>query len=131
VADETYVGGTPSNRHRSAPGATSKAGRGIEKTAIMSLIHARTGEVRSRVMPTVDSTNVAKVLSEHVNVGGSVLWTDEGSWFKPVGRQFLLHETVNHAQVIRPGFSGGYSVWFLRPQWAGPQRNGLPRLLPA
>jgi len=98
VADETYVGGTPANRHRSAPGATSKAGRGTEKTPIMSLIHARTGEVRSRVMPTVDSTNVAKVLSEHVNIGGSVLWTDEGSWFKPVGRQFLLHETVNHAQ---------------------------------
>ena len=97
VADEAYIGGEPKNRHRPA-GATHRRGMGTDKTPVLSLIHARTGEVRSRVVPKADSTNISKVLAEQVNEAASVLWTDEGSWYSPVGRQFLLHETVNHSE---------------------------------
>ena len=48
-------------------------------------------------MPRVDGTNLRKVMSEQVNMAGSVLWTDEGTWYNQIGKEFQAHETVNHS----------------------------------
>ena len=52
----------------------------------------------SRVVPRVDGTNLRKVMAEQVDMAGSTLWTDEGSWYGPIGREFLAHVTVNHSE---------------------------------
>ena len=52
-----------------------------DKTPVLSLIDADTGEVRSAVVPKVDGANLRKVMTEQVDMAGSVLWTDEGAWY--------------------------------------------------
>ena len=46
-----------------------------DKTPVLSLIDAETGEVRSAVVPKVDGTNLRKIISEQVNTA-SAPWTD-------------------------------------------------------
>lgn len=111
VADETWIGGEPRNRHGEAPHDRKRLDartyepitpgtkiRKTDKTPVLSLINAETGEVRSAVVPRVDGTNLRKVMAEQVDMGGSVLWTDDGSWYKAIGREFLDHEAVNHTE---------------------------------
>jgi transposase-like protein len=112
VADETWYGGDPNRMNKKThdrwegkdeepvrlePGA----GRPHQKTAktpVVSLINASTGEVRSAVVPNVDGHTLRKVIAEQVDMAGSELWTDEGAWYQPVGREFAAHRTVNHAE---------------------------------
>jgi len=104
VADETYVGGNISRmskktrerlvERRNAPGGLKG---GNAKTPILSLINANTGEVRSAVVPNVTGATLRKVMSEQVDMAGSVLWTDEGSWYEQLGEEFIAHNTVNHS----------------------------------
>ena len=51
IADETYIGGKPSNRHRHQPGQGGQSR--TDKTPILSLVSRETGEVRSTVIPDV------------------------------------------------------------------------------
>ena len=86
VADETFIGGKVSRMNRktrerlealrNAPGGLKT---GEAKTPVLSLINADTGEVRSRVVPNVTGANLRKVMSEHIDMSGSKLWTDEGA----------------------------------------------------
>ena len=92
VADETWIGGNPRNRHANRP----KSAAHTDKTPVLALINAETGEARSRVIPNVQSHTLSKFIGQQVDVAGSHLQTDEGSWYKPVGRWFASHETVNH-----------------------------------
>ena len=105
VADETFIGGNISRMNRktrdrlverrNAPGGI----RGTsEKTPVLSLINATTGEVRSRVVPNVTGANLRKVMSEHIDMAGSQLWTDEGTWYEQLGAEFIAHNTVNHSE---------------------------------
>jgi transposase-like protein len=107
VADETYVGGTPKKMNKGTRAInyklrmtpwTNRAHSGTAKAPVLSLINAETGEVRSRVVRRVDSHNLRKVIAEQVNMAGSKLWTDEGSWYLQIGQEFQAHETVNHSQ---------------------------------
>jgi len=107
VADETYIGGTPKKMNKPAKAVNYKLrmtpraqgyDRGTAKTAVLSLVDAETGEVRSRVVPRVDGHNLRKVMSEQVDMANSTLWTDEGSWYGQIGQEFQAHETVNHSQ---------------------------------
>ncbi len=74
VADETWIGGKPSNRHASAsnkpvpykPGEEHNAR--TDKTPVLSLINTTTGEVRSRVVPNVTGAVLAKVISSQVSM---------------------------------------------------------------
>ena len=86
VADETFIGGKVSRMNkqtrerltdrRNAPGGLKSA---TEKTPVVSLINAETGEVRSAVVANVDGTNLRKVMSEQIDMAGSELWTDKGA----------------------------------------------------
>ena len=104
VADETFIGGKVSRMNRktrerlverrNAPGGLKT---GEAKTPVLSLINADTGEVRSAVVPNVTGATLRKVMSEQVDMAGSVLWTDEGSWYEQLGDEFIAHNTVNHS----------------------------------
>jgi hypothetical protein len=91
-ADETYYGGDPKYRHampgpqaeRVVPGSTPKGRPGMGKTdkqPVLSIINMGSGEVRSFVVPNVQTATLRKVIAEHVDMPGSVLHTDSGNWY--------------------------------------------------
>jgi transposase-like protein len=116
VSDETYVGGEPGRMNtktrarweqlRSDPSAGDRFSHGSAKTPVLSLVNAVTGEVRSKVVPRVDGSNIRKVIAEQVDMANSALWTDEGSWYGPIGREFARHGTVNHNEKQYVGRGG-------------------------
>ncbi|MDQ1748169.1 MAG: hypothetical protein QOD07_2432 [Frankiaceae bacterium] len=91
IADETWVGGDPANRHGDGPGY----GR-TDKQPVMALIDYETREVRSRVIPDVTGRTLATVLRDEVEVKRSQLWTDESSSYRSIGEEFNSHHKVNH-----------------------------------
>lgn len=96
VADETWIGGQPSNRHAHR----RRGGRqGVtDKTPVLSLVDKETGEVRSRVVPDVTGPTLRKAIAEQVDMGRSVLHTDSAGQYLHLGREFRAHESVNHAE---------------------------------
>lgn len=94
VADETWIGGDPKNRHRKGVGTKGAT----DKTPVLTLVNAVTGEARSKVMPWVTHRTLHKVLSEQVDMAGSTLWTDQAQHYVPLSSQFRAHESVNHSK---------------------------------
>ena len=105
VADETWVGGDPGNRHAGQRASTPRYTK--EKTPVISIISKRTGEIRSQVIPNVTAATVSKVLNDNVDKLGSVLHTDSGTHYMTIGGRFARHETVNHSvgEYVRNGVS--------------------------
>jgi hypothetical protein len=68
------------------------------KTAVLSLIDTKTGEVRSEVGPNVSGANLARVIRENVDAITSQLHTDQWKGYLRIGEQFAAHKTVNHAE---------------------------------
>jgi transposase-like protein len=107
VADETFIGGKPKNRHRQGQARRRpEGGKGISgsaglsegrKVAVLTLIDKAAGEARSRVIPNVQGNTLAKAIAEQVNIAGSVLHTDAGMGYRDLGRQFIAHHTVDHS----------------------------------
>jgi transposase-like protein len=103
VADETFIGGKPRNRHqqgrpvRLPEGGRGRAGSATKKTPVLSLIDRRTGEVRSRVVADVSGATLRKVMSEQVDMAGSILHTDGGTQYRDMGTEFIAHEFVDHS----------------------------------
>jgi transposase-like protein len=94
VADETWIGGDPKWRH-------AKDRQGVqgstEKTPVLSLINAVTGEVRSQVLPWVTANTLRKAISEHINAAASELQTDAAQHYIGIGKEFASHHSVNHS----------------------------------
>ena len=109
VADETYVGGDPKNRHASKkenlvpvriqPGE-GRPNQYTDKTAVLALVKTETGEVRGEVVTetTVTGARISKFLGDHVDMANSVLHTDESAPYPPVSGQFIDHQAVNHSK---------------------------------
>lgn len=104
VADESYYGGNPKNRHGHVKGSRG-SGRGTEKAAVFSLIDAGRGEVRSRVVANVDGRTLGSAIREVVDPAGSTLYTDMWHGYDPVGVQFKNHVRVDHkaGEYVRDG----------------------------
>jgi transposase-like protein len=105
ISDETWYGPDPKWMH-----ANKRPGRqGVTyKTPVLSLVNAVTGEVRSRVIPTVSAASLRKVISEQVDMANSVLWTDDGvGYMGGLGAEFAAHAKVNHSagQYVHDGMS--------------------------
>lgn len=110
VADEAWIGGDPGRMNAKTrarwegeddpepivPGSIPN--QRTAKTPVLSLVNATTGEVRSQVVPDVTGATLRKAIAQHVDMGNSVLWTDEGSWYEQLGREFIAHNTVNHSE---------------------------------
>lgn len=96
VADETWIGGKPANRHGHKKGMGQKGA--TDKTPVLTLIDVETGVARSAVVPRVSAHTLRKVISQHVDMANSYLHTDENASYFELGREFIAHETVNHSQ---------------------------------
>lgn len=101
VADETHIGGAQNKMNRKTYARYYERHfpflKQSDKAPVVSLINAETGEVRSRVVANVDGANLRKFMSEHIDMAGSELWTDEGNWYRQLGQEFTAHRTVKHA----------------------------------
>lgn len=95
VSDETWVGGEPKWRHADKR-VGSKQGK-TDKTPVLALVNAVTGEVRTTVVGDVTGATLAKAINAQVDVANSHLWTDESKSYGQLGQQFASHETVNHS----------------------------------
>jgi transposase-like protein len=111
VADETWIGGEPKNRHGGDHHNRNRsAGRTYEliipgvrrpktdKTSVLSIASADTGEMRSRVVADITGPTLRKAIAEQVDMANSHLRTDEGAQYLQMGREFISHETVNHSE---------------------------------
>jgi transposase-like protein len=108
VADETWYGGKPSNRHGHDPKKHVQGMRSGDKATIMSLVSRETGEVRSRVIPDVKPDNLRSVLMEQTDPKTTHLHTDTSAQYKVLGKDFASHEAVNH--MVREYVRGDVST---------------------
>ena len=105
VADETWIGGDPTNDHHFKPeakperhqGGTERPNQKTDKTPVLSLIDVETGEIRSRAVANVTAKTLHRAMVENVDMHASRLMTDEGAQYSPIGKQFSNHATVNHS----------------------------------
>ena len=66
VADETWIGGEPKNRH-------ANKRPGPRKTPVVALIEAESGEARAQVVTRVTGGTMRRIMSENVELGVSTL----------------------------------------------------------
>jgi transposase-like protein len=91
VADETFIGGKPGNRHRQGirrrpTGKHASDHIPERKIPVLTLVNKETGEVRSRVVPDVTKDNLRKAISEQVNMAQSRLHSDGWAGYRELGR---------------------------------------------
>jgi transposase-like protein len=100
-ADETYIGGKETNKHKSKRTAGMQGGKG--KEAVFSLVE-RGGKVRSLHLPSVTAKNVGAALHAQLNFK-SYLMTDEAPVYVKIADVFSGHATVNHSaeEYVRLG----------------------------
>lgn len=105
--DETFVGGKPrkmSKQEREAILARGeelpkpKRGRGRNHhVPVLAAVERCTGTVRTRVIADVTAANLREALAEMVDPTAT-LHTDEYNGYRPIGREYAGHETVNHSE---------------------------------
>jgi transposase-like protein len=100
VADETWIGGKPKNKHQQGkprPGSSRYAsGTPKHMVPVLSLVNTTTGEVRSQVVADVGRDSLRRVINEQVNAPESVLHTDGHKAYRQIGATFQSHEWVDH-----------------------------------
>jgi len=105
VADETWIGGNPKNRHRSDPRAKDRR-KGTDKTPILALVHHETREVRSMGVTDVSAKTLRKVMDDHIDAPNTHLWTDSASAYQQMADEFAGHASVNHTKGQYKGEGG-------------------------
>jgi transposase-like protein len=105
VADETWVGGKPKNRHADKR-VGSKQGK-TDKTPVVSLIHVETGQVRSQVVANVSGRTLKSVIAKHANMADTTLHTDSAGTYGTFAGDLAGHASVNHSvgEYVRDGVS--------------------------
>jgi hypothetical protein len=100
------VGGKP--RRDEGP---RKHGRGSETQTPVLAVVQRGGELRSAPAANVKGKTIKAFLTAHVDLGAALM-TDEFISYKPVGKLFASHESVNHAreEYVRRGVGGSPDV---------------------
>jgi transposase-like protein len=94
VADETWIGGKPSNRHGHRKG---KGGQGkTTKVPVLALVSRETGEVHSRVVADVRGGNLRRVIGEYVDAPNTHLHTDRAGAYPVIASDFASHSVVDH-----------------------------------
>lgn len=90
-ADETYVGGKESNKHKEKK---LKAGRGTIGKFIVMGAYERRGRIKTELISGTDRTEIHRFITETVNPE-SKLYTDNHSGY--VGLSGYQHASVNHS----------------------------------
>ncbi len=95
IADETWYGGKPRNRHGHDPREHIQR-TGEDKITIMALVSRETGEVRSRVVPNIKSHTLRQAIADHVDIPNTHLHTDALRSYQLIAGEFASHGFVNH-----------------------------------
>ncbi len=126
--DETYVGGKPRKRggiatgdiHTAAPpdnvaslsnvfdrnemvkdrvtGKVSKRGRGTDKLSVVGIVE-RKGRVVAKVMSTINSENLLRMLKQNVDITESTLMTDDLAAYNKMD-EIIERFVINHSKKI-------------------------------
>jgi transposase-like protein len=86
--DETFIGrieGSVKPRH----------GGSGHKNTVLTLVE-RGGSARSFHIDSTSIADIAPILRENIN-RETKLMSDQAAWYREVGRDFLMHDSVNHA----------------------------------
>jgi len=86
-ADETYYGQVKGEPKR----------RGVGHKHVVLALVERGGSARSFHVEGTRIADLAPVLRENI-AKDSALMTDEGTWYREIGREFAKHETVKHRE---------------------------------
>lgn len=98
VADETWIGGKPSNRHGHKPKERMMGVGHSEKQPVMALVSRETGEVRSQAIPEVKGSTLRGVLAKHVDPAKTHLHTDASIFYRRLAGDFEDHSYVDHSK---------------------------------
>lgn len=100
-ADESYVGGKETNKHKSKRQKGMQGGKG--KEPVFSLVE-RDGRVRSYHLPEVTAKNLAAVMHAQIDLK-SYIMTDDLTAYVKIADVFSGHATVNHSaeEYVRLG----------------------------
>ncbi len=96
IADETWYGGTPKNRHGHKRAKTDRLQGQTDKTPILALVSRETGEVRSQAVPNVTAATLQPAIQANVNTRRTHLHTDSGMQYRKLAEPFAAHSTVDH-----------------------------------
>jgi len=91
-ADETFVGGKEKNKRLSK---RNKANIGAVGKQVAFTLVERGGRARSFHVANVTGKTLRPIMVKHVS-RQSALMTDDAGQYRPIGREFASHETVNH-----------------------------------
>jgi len=97
VADETWIGGKPKNRHGHDPKKRMQGPLAGNKQPVMALVSRETGEVRSQAIPNVNGDSLKAVLVKHVDLAKTHLHTDAAMAYKRFSHEFEAHSYVDHS----------------------------------
>ncbi len=101
VADETFIGGKPRNKHQQGrPARLPGRGPGGQAhlTPVLSLVSKETGEVRSRIVPKVTGDSLRQAMADQLDPATTTLHTDSSPAYRGIAREFALHEFVDHSR---------------------------------
>jgi transposase-like protein len=105
VADETWIGGNPKNRHKNDPREPVRKYATTDKTPVMAIVHYESREVRSKVVPNVNGSTLLPVLREQTDLSTVELWTDGAKAYLTAAPHVVDHKSVDHAagEYVRDG----------------------------
>jgi transposase-like protein len=92
-ADEAYIGGKETNKHRNE--RSGKRGA-VGKAPVVVLVERR-GKSRAFHMANVTAAKLQEALKKHVDAA-SVLMTDESNAYTTAGTRFTAHKKVDHSR---------------------------------
>jgi transposase-like protein len=97
AADETWIGGKPPNRSKARrPERKRWEVKRTDKPTVLALVNHETGEVRSEVIANVKGDTLREAISQQVEMGATVLHTDEAKAYQQFAGEMKGHERVNH-----------------------------------
>jgi transposase-like protein len=95
VADETWIGGKPGNKHKHIRFAEDRS-KYDTKVPVLSLVHKETGEVRSQVVRDVKRDTLREAITRVADLPNTTLHTDDAPVYTRIGWKAAGHESVNH-----------------------------------
>jgi len=112
-SDETFIGGEARNMHAHVREKKIR-GRGAVGKRIVHGLLERGGEVRAKVIPTTEASELHPIIVSNVEKGAT-LYTDAALSYEGLASRFV-HEAINHAEEYVRGMvhtNGMENFWAL------------------